>query len=238
MKKLLLVTLAFVSVFTAAAQNKKKNVKALSRAGDHLMFQFSSDHWMGAPDSIKNHIKGFSRGVSAYVMLDKVFKSAPNFSVAFGAGVTASNIYFSKYGIDLKSTAAKLPFQALDSATHFKKYKLSTTYLVIPIELRYSSNPDNDMKSVKAAIGFKVGTMVNAHTKGKNLVDRNGAALYSYTQKETSKKFFNGTLLAATARIGYGNFSVFGSYQVNNLFKDGVGPEVKVLQVGLTLSGL
>lgn len=241
MKKLLLLIAAFVMVAGASAQNNKKKkdyTPALSRAGDHLMIQLSSDHWIGSADSIKNHMKGFARGINAYVMLDKVFKSAPNFSVAFGLGVSSSSIYFKKYGIDLKSNASKLPFNALDSTDHFKKYKLATSYVEIPIEIRYSSNPNNDMKSIKAAIGFKAGTMLNAHTKGKNLEDKNGKALYNYVQKENSRKFFNSTRLAVTARVGYGNFSVFGSYQINNLFKDGVAPDTRLLQVGLTLSGL
>jgi hypothetical protein len=41
-----------------------------------------------------------------------------------------------------------------------------------------------------------------------------------------------------TARIGYGILSIFGSYQINNFLKDGAGPDMKLYQIGLTLSGL
>ena len=243
MKKLLLVVVAVVvSVSTFAqkpAEKKKKDwTKVTSRAGDHLMFQISNDRWMGTPDSVKSHMKGFARGFNAYVMLDKVFKGAPQFSVAFGVGFSSSNLYFKNYGIELKSGNATLPFRSLDSADHFKKYKLAMSYLEIPIELRYSYDPENDTKSIKAAIGFKVGTLLNVHTKGKILQDKNNKVLYNYTQKEANRHFFNSTRLAATARIGYGNFSIFGSYQINNLFKDGVAADTKLLQIGLTLSGL
>jgi hypothetical protein len=238
MKKLLLVLVAFAAVTAASAQKKKDWTKVTSRAGDHIMLQLSSDHWMGSVDSVKSRTKGFARGLNAYVMLDKVFKGAPHLSVAFGVGVSTSNIYFKKTGIELKSTTTTLPFNNLDSSNHFKKYKLAMSYLEIPIELRYSFNPENDMKSIKAAIGFKVGTILNIHTKGKNLQDKNDKVIYSYTEKETSKKFFNSTRICATARIGYGNFSLFGSYQINNMFKDGVAADTRLLQVGLTLSGL
>lgn len=238
MKKLLLIIIAFISVSTASAQKKKDWANVSKRAGDHFMLQFSNDRWMGTPDSVSNHMKGFARGFNAYVMLDKVFKSSPQFSVAFGLGVSTSNIYFKKYGIELKSNTATLPFNKLDSLNHFKKYKLATSYLEIPIEIRFSNDPANDMKSFKAAIGFKVGTLLNVHTKGKTLQDASDKVLYNYTQKETSKKFFNSTRICATARIGYGNFSVFGSYQINNIFKDGVAADTKLLQIGLTLSGL
>lgn len=240
MKKILLALVVLFTVSGVSAQDKKKKDRSsvISRAGDHIMLQLSSDHWMGTPDSIDSHMGGFSRGLNAYVMLDKVFKSAPQFSVAFGLGVSSSNMFFKKMGIDVKSKNASIPFTSLDSADHFKKYKLSTTYLEVPIEFRFSNTPEKDMKSIKAAIGVKVGTMLNAHTKGKNLQDKNGSALNSYTEKETSKRFFNSTRIAATARVGYGNFSIFGSYQLGSLFKDGAGPDVRLLQVGLTLSGL
>lgn len=238
MKKLLLIAIAFLSVTAVSAQKKKDWSKVANRAGDHLMLQLSSDHWMGTPDSVKSHMKGLARGLNAYVMLDKVFKGAPQFSVAFGVGVSTSNIYFKKMGIELKSPNTKLPFNSLDSSDHFKKYKLNTVYLEIPVELRFTFDPANERKSIKAAIGIKVGTLLGAHTKGKNLQDKNDKIINSYIQKESAKHFFNSTRIAATARVGYGNFSLFGSYQINNMFKDGVAADTKLLQIGLTLSGL
>lgn len=238
MKKLLLLLITIVSVSAASAQNKKDFSKIKARAGDHIMLQISNDRWMGTPDSIKNRMKGFARGFNAAVMLDKVFKGSPQFSIAFGLGISTSGIYFEKTGITINSTTAKLPFNKLDSLDHYKKYKLATSYLEIPIELRYSNDPLHDSKSIKAAIGFKVGTLLNVHTKGKTLQDKSDRNINSHTAKITDKRFFNSTRIAATARIGYGNFSLFGSYQINNIFKDGVAADVKLLQVGLTISGL
>jgi hypothetical protein len=91
---------------------------------------------------------------------------------------------------------------------------------------------------LKFAIGLKVGTMINAHTKGKDLQSKNNTLISSYTEKENSKKYFNGTRFMATARIGYGVFSLFGAYQLNNLLKDAAGAPMKLYQVGITLSGL
>ena len=238
MKKIVLVVIASVSVFSLSAQNKKK-IGFTSQTGDHFMLQFTSDHWMGStPDSIKSHMKGFARGLNVYVMLDQRFKSNPKLSVAFGLGVSSSNIYFKNMNIDLKSKTSKLPFSNLDTLNHFKKYKLATAFLEVPIELRFSSDPANDSKSIKAAVGFKVGTIINAHTKGKNLQDAAGRTINSYTEKESARGFFNSTRIVATARVGYGNFSLVANYQLNNIFKDGVAPDVKLFQIGLCVSGL
>ena len=237
MKKLLLIVFAIVSV-SAAAQEKKKLGGFVTRTGDHLMLQLTNDRWMGAPDSIKSRMKGLARGANIYVMLDQRFKGSPQWSVAFGLGLGTSNIYFNNMTVDLKSKTNTLPFRNVDSVDHFKKYKLTTAFLELPLELRYTFDPENESKSIKAAIGVKVGTLLNVHTKGKNLLDKNGKVINSYTAKETAKGYFNGTRLMATARVGYGNFALFASYQINNILKDGVGADMKLFQIGLNLSGL
>jgi len=238
MKKSLFIILASISIFTAEAQEKKKQGGFTNRTGDHFMLQLTSDHWAGTPDSIKNRIKGFARGTNVYVMLDQRFKSSPQWSVAFGLGVGTSNMYFKNMVVDVKAKTNTLPFRNVDSVDHFKKYKLTTAFLEIPLELRFTLFPEKEAKSFKAAIGVKVGTVLNVHTKGKNLLDKNNGALNSYTAKETGKGYFNSTRLAATARIGYGNFSLFGSYQFNKILKDGVGPDLRLMQIGLNFSGL
>ena len=238
MKKLLFIVFAFVTVTAANAQNKKKIGGFMNRTGDHLMLQLTSDRWTGAPDSIKNRMNGFARGCNVYIMLDQRFKGAPQWSVAFGVGVGTSSMYFRNMVVDIKSKTNKLPFNVVDSVDHFKKYKLATSFLEIPLELRFTLDPANEMKSIKFAVGAKVGTLLNVHTKGKTLLDKNGSTINAYAAKETGKGFFNSTRLAATARIGYGNFSLFGSYQFNNIFKDGVAADMKLIQLGLNFSGL
>jgi Outer membrane protein beta-barrel domain len=238
MKKILLVLITICSVAFVNAQQKNNKPDLTGRAGDHIMLQLSSDHWIGAPDSISSRMKGLSRGLNLYVMMDKPFKSNPRLSAAFGVGVSTSSIFFKNTGINVKASGTKLPFSNLDTLNHFKKYKLAMAYLEIPVELRFSSKPDNNNKSLKFALGAKVGTLLNVHTKGKTLLDGNGKTISAYTEKESSKRFFNTTRLSLTGRVGYGIYSLFASYQVNNLFKDGAGPDIRPLQVGITISGL
>lgn len=239
MKKLVLVFTAFVLASAVSAQDKKNTGSdILNRAGDHIMVQLGTDIWTGAPDSINNRRTGLARGANIYVMKDKVFKSDKRFSVAFGVGISSSNVYFKNYKVDIISTASKLPFVNLDSSNRFKKYKLTTAFLEVPLEFRFTNNPDNAAKSIKGAIGVKVGTTLNVHTKGKTLQNKTGSTISNYVEKLSDRSFFNSTRLSVTGRVGYGNYSLFASYQINNLLKDGVGPEIKPLQVGLCISGL
>lgn len=231
-------SLAFSQENPVSTPANTQKIQLSNRPHDHLMIQLSSDHWTGMPDSISSHQKGFSRGFNAYFMLDKPFRSSPKFSLGFGVGVSTSNIFFKNENIGLNTTSALLPFSSLDSTNHFKKYKLATTYLEIPLEFRYTSKPLEPNRSFKAALGLKIGTLVNAHTKGKNIQDKNASLLNSYVEKENSKRLINSPRFMATARIGYGIISIFGSYQLNSILKDGAGPTMNLYQVGLTFSGL
>ena len=232
------ISYAFSQETPSATDNNTKIIKIKNRPGDHFMIQLSSDHLAGMPDSISSHQKGFSRGFNAYFMLDKPFRSSPKYSIGIGVGISTSNIVFNKMNVGLTSASVLMPFTPTDSTNHFKKYKLATSFLEVPLEFRYTSKPSEVNKSFKAALGVKIGTLVNAHTKGKNLQDKNNNLINSYTEKENSKRYINGTRFMATARVGYGILSLFGTYQLNNFLKDGAGPNMKMFQVGLTISGL
>ena len=242
MRRIVSTVLAFCLVSFAFAQSDsippkpKINIGAEARSNDHFLIQLGYTSWIGKPDSIKT--KGFPRTFNMYLMLDFPFKTNPHWSVAIGPGIATDNIYFDKSYVGIKDNVSTLRFQNLKDTTHFKKYKLATAYLEAPIELRYRTNPGDDKKSVKIAIGAKIGTLLNAHVKGKELEDKAGNSLNSYTQKENSKKFFNKNRLSLMARLGYGHYSLFASYAITPLFKEGLGPTVRPLTIGLTLSGL
>jgi hypothetical protein len=244
-KLILLVLSAFVFKFSFAQTDSlpsttvKKDwskVNLGNRAGDHLMVQLGYDSWAGKPDSIS--IKSLSRSANIYFMLDFPFKTDPRWSVALGAGISSSNIYFDKTIVDIAGSTTKINFRDVKDTSQFKKFKLSTNYAEAPLELRFSANPEKTGGGFKVALGAKIGTMINAHTKGKNLQTKSGTAINAYTVKETSKRYFNGTRLSGMARIGYGNFSLYGTYQITNLLKEGVGPVIHPYSIGLTLSGL
>ncbi len=227
-----------VAAFSQTTDTKTKTSEIISRAGDHFMIQIAQNSWQGTPDSIDSHIKGFNRSGNVYLMLNKPFKGDPRFAAAFGIGIGTSAIYFKKMNVNIGAGSSPLPFVATDSSNHYKKYKLAMTYAEIPVEFRYTANPATPNKSLKAAIGLKIGTMLGAHTKGKNLQSKTGTAISSTTDKVSSTSYFNTTRLSATARVGYGVFSLFGSYGLTPVFKDGVAENIKLLQVGLTISGL
>ena len=239
MRKIFAILFA-CAISTMAISQTKTTIptKLGNRAADHLMVQVAGNFWSGTADSVSNYIKGFNRSANVYLMYDKQFKTNPKLSAGIGIGVGTSNMYFDKLETRIASNNAKLPFIRTDTGNNYKKYKLTTAFLEIPVELRFMAKPETPNKSLKAAIGVKVGTLLNAHTKGKNLQTASGGKHNGLTVKENSKIFFNTTRIAATARVGFGIFSLFGAYNITGIFKDGVAPDTKLIQVGFAISGL
>jgi len=250
MKKTFLLLFTIATIYTVNAQTETptpppaktpQKFDLSNRAADHFLIQFGYDGWASRPDSVKT--KGFGRHFNFYFMFDRPFKNSPHFSVGLGLGIASSNIFFDNQYVDIKANTATLPFRGgipgTDSS-NFNKFKLTTIFLEAPVELRYFANPENPNKSWKGAIGVKVGTLLKAYTKGKDLQNKAGQSIYgnSYIMKESSKKFFNSTKLAASARVGYGIFSLNFDYQITQTFKDGFGPGVHPYSIGLTISGL
>lgn len=233
---LIIALFVTASAFSQTTTANKTNLG--NRPADHFMIQLAANLWSGTADSVDNYLKGFNRSANVYVMLNKPFKGNPKMSAAIGVGVGTANMYFNKMEVNITENKTKLPFTRTDTGLNYKKYKLATAFLEIPVELRFTANPETPNKSIKGAIGVKVGTLVNAHTKAKGLRTAGGGKINEATFKASSKSYFNTTRLSVTARAGYGIFSLFGSYGLTNVFKDGVAADTKPLQIGITISGL
>jgi len=240
MRKILIAVFAICFLTTAFGQDSTIRrilpTKKETPSNDHFFIQLGHLTWTNKPDSIKT--KGLPRTLNIYMLINFPFKTNPHWSVALGPGIASDNMYFDKMTVGIKDATSGVRFHDVSDTSHFKRYKLSTNFLEVPVELRYRFNPDDDRKSVKIAIGAKVGTLLNAHIKGKILQNKSDQTLNDYTLKESSKQFFSKQRLSVMGRAGIGSFSLFASYSVTPVFKEGLGPGVKPLTIGLTLSGL
>jgi len=245
MKSLLGIVLCVISLNLFAQDSTKSEVKKISRTkeelkkldlskrtSDHLMIQFGMANWANAGDI---NLRGFNKTFNTYFLFDFPFKTDPRLSVAIGPGVGTDNIYFKKTIVDIKSKTGVI-FKADSTTIKYKKNKLVTSYLEVPLELRYSTKPDNMNSGWKLALGIKVGTALDAKVKSKVDLDQNQVG--GYFQKIRDKKYFNNSRFAVTARAGYGNVSLFASYTVTDYIKQGFGPIVHPYSFGLCLSGL
>ncbi len=232
---LILVPGLLIAQKKTTEKKQQQMIDLSNRANDHILLQLGYTNWTGKPDSLMTN--GLSKSINAYFMFDFPFKTNPNLSIAVGAGIASDHILFSNTYIGIKDLTSDLRFTNMSDTDHYKKTKLATNYLEAPVEFRYSAHPVTG-KGLKAAIGVKVGLLVNAHTRNTKYADRNNNTINDYTLKETDKRFFNTTRISGMARIGLGHISIFGSYAFTPLLKDGSGPEMRPFSIGITLSGL
>ncbi|HEY4286836.1 MAG TPA: outer membrane beta-barrel protein [Puia sp.] len=235
--KTLLAPAAAPAAVTGKPKKDWSKINLTKRSADHFMFQLGYDNWAGAPDSI--HIQGFNRSANFYVMFDFPFKTDPRLSIGAGLGIGSSNIFFHQQTVLVAATnAGTLGFPSEDGGEHWKKYKLVTTYLEAPVELRFAVDPEHMDNSWKFAIGVKVGLMLSAYTKAKDRQNAANQTIGNYIEKESSKQFFNTPRLAGTVRVSKGVIGVFGQISATTLIKSSAGPSIFPFSFGLTLSGL
>jgi hypothetical protein len=234
MKKMLglLVAVTF-SIISAQAQDDGEQAKKVMKPSrDFLMFQLTYEGWNNAPDSVKTG--GIGRGANIYLCYDFPIATS-HFSFAAGLGIGTSNIYFKKQRVIMNTASNSITFQDMTDTEQqsYKKVKLNTAYLEAPFELRYFANKLNRNRGFKAAIGMRVGMLVGAHTKEKHAVGN-----VNIVEKVNTKRYIQSWRFAPTLRLGYGNFSVYGSYNISQLFNAGQGPEIFPYSVGICITGL
>jgi hypothetical protein len=106
-------------------------------------------------------------------------------------------------------------------------------YLEIPLEIRYRQVPENANKGFKVGLGIKVGNLVNVHTRSVQTINNSKSI-----EKEANKSLFNTWRFAGTARVGYGNFALYGTYALTTIFKDNSTYDIKPYTIGIMISGL
>lgn len=234
-KHIALSALMICSVLSGFAQksnssnntvDKRSTVEKPSR--DFVMIKLTNSAWTNTPDSI--HTKGIGKGFAFDIMYDFPVKKSKHFSVGVGLGINAQNVYFDKQSINFKDTGSQVVFK---TNADYKRYKFTTTRLEMPIEIRFFGNNQNRNRGFKAAIGANIGLILNAHTKGTS-----GSGGSKINDKVVSKRFMQQWNFAPTFRIGYGNITLYASYSLTPVFKDGAGPLVTPYSFGLCISGL
>jgi len=221
----LFLCLLLVPVSLLLAQSSKT-------PSDHFMLQTGYYNWLNKPDSIKT--KGLGYELNLYLCYDFRIKHS-NLTFGTGIGIHTASVFLNKQML-IRDDTGKLGNAAHffnDTAGEYKRFKFNTVYLQAPFELRYFGNIRNRDKGFKAAIGVQVGALLGAHTKGVRSVEGS-----LFKEKSGGKKFMNPWNFAATARVGFGHVSIYGTYNITKVFRDANGPELTPFSLGVTLSGL
>lgn len=112
----------------------------------------------------------------------------------------------------------------------FKRNKLTTRFLTIPLALRFNFKP-NSTRGGHITVGAHAGYRLTSFFKTVREDDG----------KRKSKLYddflLNNFRYGAFVKVGYGNVTLFGNYVFTPLFREGAGPELTPFSFGLSFGG-
>lgn len=219
-RKTLLFTLFAAATITAAAQTETKTEKRPDIPGTFVVeFGFNRD--LTGPDNFSLDFWG-SRTVNIYYQYDiRILNS--RFSLVPGIGLSLERFKFKRertFAFDTEDSLKLL--LPSDLNLDIRKSQLITNYLEIPLELKYSSKPEDPARTFKASIGGRLGYLYDSFTKLR--YKENGQTVRLKDKRDWNLNNFR---YGVSAKIGIGNFSLFGYYNLTNLFESGKGPYLR-----------
>lgn len=148
--------------------------------------------------------------------------------------ITGLGLQWDNYRFDndviLSMEGDTLGFDDPNPERDYKKSKLLTTYLNVPLFLEFQTNSDNDFDSFHLSAGIIGGWRIGSHSKvvydGRN------------KNKEREDFYTNPFRADAAFRIGWGKINLYAGYNLIPLFKDDKGPELYPFNAGLQIIDL
>jgi hypothetical protein len=215
-----LVLLLLISLSAFAQTETPKKVSRRPDIPGTFALEFGFNQDVGAPNEFSLNFFG-SRTANLYYQYDfRILNSS--FSFVPGIGLSLERFKFGNdntldyHPTDLQSMVMVPPADA--GLSNIKKSHLITNYIDVPLEIRYSTKPDDPARSFKISVGGRVGYMYDAFTKIKYKEEGDVKKLKN-KQDYNLNKFRYGL----TGRIGIGNFSFFCYYNLSPLFEEGKG---------------
>jgi hypothetical protein len=206
----------------------------------NFLIDFGVGGTIGGP---KNFTTGWwgSRTVNLYYYYPIRFgKSKFSFNPGIGFGLDQFKFKSAYFVADTLRDGAfeMVPNLRSDSTVYsgLKRSILGQHYLDIPLEFKFSVNPEDPNRTFWVSVGGRAGYLFNPYTKIKHKVDGE-TIVYK-------NKFFHGQdkfRYGPSMRVGFGNFNLWGFYNLSPLFAKDKGPDkttMTTFSIGISIIGL
>ena len=216
-------TLLSANVFSQVVSGAMKpKISNWENKQDRLIVDINFDTWDKTPPGV--NIKQFrSRGVNIMFMDEKPFGKG-HVAFAWGFGFSSQNFHTNGQYVqdDNADTSGLSPL-----SIQYDLNKLSLNYIDIPLELRFRTKANAKGNRLKLSAGFKIGVLINAHTK----FDNGTIKVKTYHLKNIPDWHYG-----LHARLGFGHIGVSYFYSLTKLFNDGEGMEITPYSIGLSIT--
>jgi hypothetical protein len=187
-----------------------------------------------------------NQGANVFFMYNMPFKPESLSGFSIGLAIRNQNSYSNSVIVNIKSTdiafnvIEDLPYPDRTIPLSYKRSKINLTYLDLPAEVKYRTD-----KGFKVGIGFKVGYLIDSKQKyvgewpvafSFNNPEEEDVQYNAVNDKQKKINQLEKWTFGPTLRVGYKWISLFGYYQINNIFINERGPEMRPISVGLTIT--
>jgi hypothetical protein len=208
--------------FTALSQTATTPIKTSARPDipGAFVVEFGFNQDVGGPNAFSLNFWG-SRTANVYYQYEfRILKSGFSFVPGIGLSMERfkfGNDYMVGYSSNTSGELIMIP-PANAEVPDIQKSMLVTNYIDVPMEIRFTLNPDDPSRSLKTAVGVRIGYLYDSFNKVKYKEN-------TETKKWKDKQDFNLTKFryGLTGRIGFGSFSIFGYYNLTPLFEENKG---------------
>lgn len=171
-------------------------------------------------------LRTIQQGATGFMQYNMQIGKKELASFAIGLGIRNHNMYSNSVIEDVKADTIK--FVSIPSSVEYRKSKVNFTYIDLPIEIKLRWK--NGFKLVP---GFKVGYLIDSKQKYKG--DRYDETIMVKEKSKTIRQVEDWSY-GFTFRIGYKFITLYGYYQISDMFKNGLGPKINPISLGLTIT--
>ncbi len=183
---------------------------------------FFTDIWQDVPEYMD--LRTINQGFNIFAMYNFQLAESNSYFSA-GLGIDNHNMY-SNTRID-NVTADTIVFTPIGEV--YQRSKINLTYASVPLEFRIKLN-----SGVKFGVGVKIRYLISAKDKYIGDIPNEPKGRTNIKRKEIANT--EDWAYGFTLRVGYKSFSLFGYYQISDVFERGRGPEIYPISVGLTIT--
>lgn len=173
-----------------------------------------------------NYAKSYAFNINAYQKNIHIYRN----NVNLGTGIGLSWYHYNfKNSYTLQPD---MPFAtAINDSLKYSKNRLNMCYVNVPLFLEFNTNNNDAGRSFHFGGGMQFGYNV-FQNKLKQKYEIDG---HDYKRKVKNDFNVNPFRYDVIARIGYGDFTIFGAYSLSTLFEKDKGPVVYPFTAGIHL---
>jgi len=146
--------------------------------------------------------------------------------LVYGVGIDYNNYRFKE---NISLVPDSIPLASVNGSENYKRNKLVTQYLTVPVMLNFKLSPKKTDEQVYISAGANFGYLIGSHQK--QVWNDNG-------KKKTKTKDDFGLeqfRMGYEVQFGYKNIVLFGKYFPESIFKSNEGPNLRTVSAGILI---